>query len=102
MATHIKSHACWLLTLPFFWECQNSSEIWRHPDLLGLKPNYLDILRAKTVSSDSLQAYYSGLKITHDNYDSHHKPGRIFNNYETDITSEHKRHKVSVPAVTST
>lgn len=89
------------------------SEMWlvrflkRHPDLKGLKPRSLSLVRAKAVSAETVAAYYQELNTVLQQYDLLTKPHRIFNIDETGITPEHKPPYVigpkgmSIPAITS-
>lgn len=79
----------------------------RHPDLKGLKPRSLTLTRAKAVSEDVIDNYYTELKRVLDTYNLHDKPHRIMNIDETGISPEHSPPNIiglrgtSVPAVTS-
>ena len=77
-------------------EDKSLSEAWlylgflkRHSDITFLKPRSLSMSRAKAVTKENIDTYFSNLKNIMDKYSLHDQPELIYNIDETGFSPEH-------------
>ena len=83
-------------------EDKSLSEAWlylgflkRHSNITFLKPRSLSMCRAKAVTKENIDTYFSNLKSIMDKYNLHEKPELIYNIDETGFSPEHSPPRIA-------